>query len=111
MSEQMCKKTQALEYCEAFMKYCRHIIPCGFEDECTCGLDRLIELAREKFGSAVTCGAQPLGTSRWAGMWNGFPAVALSYHGGATLLYFDKEWKKVAFPSFAELCDSLDIER
>ena len=60
--------------------------------------------------AVVTIGEQPLGTSHWAGTWNGFPAVSLGYHGGATLLYFDSEWKKSSFPSLAKLHEFLGVQ-
>lgn len=59
----------------------------------------------------VTLGEQPFGTSHWAGTWNGFPAISLSYYGGATLLYFDGEWKKRRFNSLSELHESIGVKR
>ena len=57
----------------------------------------------------VTLGKQPFGTSHWAGTWNGFPAVSLAYFGGATLFYFDQEWKGIKFPGLAALHEFLGL--
>jgi len=59
----------------------------------------------------VTLGEQPFGTSHWAGKWNGFPALSLSYYGGATLFYFDGEWKKKKFRDLAALHDEIGVDR
>jgi len=60
---------------------------------------------------AKILGEQPFGTSHWAGTWNGFPAISLSYYGGATLFYFDGEWKKKPFESLQELHKSINVDR
>jgi hypothetical protein len=38
-----------------------------------------------------------LGTMHWAGMMNGYPAIVVTYHGGASLWIFEQcEWRKWA---------------
>lgn len=61
--------------------------------------------------SVVTCGEHPFGTSHWAGTYNGFPAIVLSWFGGASLFYFDKEWTSIQFRSLADCYKSLGIIR
>ena len=62
-------------------------------------------------GETATLGEQPFGTSHWAGIWNGFPALSLSHYGGATLFYFDGQWKKKNFEDLAKLHDAIGVDR
>lgn len=55
-------------------------------------------------------GERPFGTSHWAGVWNGCPAITLSYYRGASLFYFkDGEWKKQTFDNLSDCHQSLGI--
>lgn len=53
---------------------------------------------------------KPIGVIHWAGVWNGFPAIALSYYGGAKLWYFDGEWKYRRFDDLVSLKDFINQE-
>lgn len=58
----------------------------------------------------TTSKVEPLGTSHWAGTYNGCPALSLGYYGGATLFYFqDKDWHKIRFESLSELHKFLKV--
>lgn len=51
------------------------------------------------------------GVSGWCGEIDGKPALTLSYHGGATLAWFDGEWfRSQPFYSLQRLHQSLGIE-
>jgi hypothetical protein len=70
-----------------------------------------LRMKPQPWTEARTLGEQPFGTSHWAGTWKGFPALSLSYCGGATLFYFDGEWKKKVFGNLAELHEAIGVSR
>ena len=56
--------------------------------------------------------AQPGGVSHWAGMFEGVPAIALSFWGGASLMMFvDGRWTKRKYKSLAELFEQTGIQQ
>ena len=71
--------------------------------------DWLLGKVRRNHQVAIALGEKPYGTTHWAGTWNGHPALALAYWGGATLFYFDKEWKEIPFSNLADLYDELGV--
>ncbi len=59
----------------------------------------------------VRAGLQPFGATNWAGTYNGYPALTLSWWSGAALFYFkDGTWQARNFKNFAECVDMLGLD-
>lgn len=52
----------------------------------------------------------PIGTARWCGTVDGYPAMALSYYGGASLwTFYDQKWHRRKFESYAQIMEFLGV--
>jgi hypothetical protein len=59
----------------------------------------------------VRAGLQPFGITNWAGTYNGYPALTLSWWSGAAMFYFkDGKWEARNFKSYAECVEVLGLQ-